>query len=449
MSKRLKVRTSRQSINQISLALTPDSSRSAESYSLQIGKEGIRLEAPASAGMFYGVQTLKQLTEWEGSPKFPQVSVEDTPRFSWRGIHLDVSRHFFTAAEVKRLLDTMARFKLNRFHWHLTDDQGWRLPVEGYPKLTEIGARGVDGTHSYTADEIRDVVAYARARHIEVLPEVDVPGHVAAAVASYPQLGNADIPNWEGPKAPERKWGVHEHTLAPSKETEKFLKSVYGTVADLFPASWVHIGGDETQTAEWQRSAQARSSARKLGTDAVHLQKYFNTEVSEILRGKGRTVVGWDETQHIGGLPSDAIVMAWRSSNEARLAASAGKKVIVADQEAYYFDHYQGPQSTEPKAIGGFTPLREVYDYEPVPADYSAEQRAQVLGGQGELWSEYFPDFREVEYMAYPRSLALAERLWTPKDGIMGFDEFSSRLHYRIKDLDELGVHYKPLSDGS
>jgi hexosaminidase len=420
-----------------------------ESYQLHVGGSGVELRAPALAGLFYGVQTLKQLIPLDegGSHEVAALTIRDTPRFRWRGLHLDVSRHFFSAAQVKQLLDTMATFKFNRFHWHLTDDQGWRLPVQSYPKLTQIGAQGSDGvSKAYTADEIRDVVAYAAARHIEVMPEVDIPGHATAAIAAYPELGNVDVPGWEPPSRPERTYGVKEFTMSPSNATLSFLEAVLTQVVDLFPGSLVHIGGDEVPTAQWGKSKLALAVQQREGLSNV--QMFFNKWVSAILQGKNRTAVAWDEARKVGGLPGEAIIMAWRSAGELRKSVHERRRAINADSSCLYFDHYQGPKEAEPQAFSASqSTLRQVYAYDPMPGGLTEEEQREVLGGQGQLWSEYFPTWEHTEYMAHPRSLALAERLWTPLAQIEGFDDFKGRLWKRLADLDRLGVNYRRLYD--
>jgi len=371
------------------------------------------------------------------------VTIWDEPRFEWRGLHLDVSRHFFTAGHVKSLLDTMAAFKLNRFHWHLTDDQGWRLPVPVLPELTRVGAEDANGTHeAYTEDEIRDVVAYAKERHIEVLPEVDVPGHAAAAIAAYPELGNTDMPHWHPPEHPIQSYGEQEYTLAPSQKAVDFMQTVFQRLTELFPSQNIHIGGDEAPRSQWQSSKQARSIQLNSGEK---VQSFFNRQLAQMLRQWNRTFIGWDEVQHVGGLPDDAVIMAWRSADEVRHAVRTGRRVVNADMERLYFDHYQGDARTEPKAICCLTRLQEVYDYDPMPPGLSEEEQKLVLGPQAQLWSEYFPTWHQVEYMAFPRSLALAERAWTSVNQTLGYREFRTRLLERLPDLAARGVAYREL----
>lgn len=415
-----------------------------EGYRLEVTADKVKLSAQDPAGLLYGAQTLRQLSQDSGH--VPASLIEDKPRFSWRGLHLDVSRHFFPAKDVKKLLDTMVAFKLNSFHWHLTDDQGWRIPIEGYPALVEVGARVSDGTSkSYTLDEIRDVIQYAAARNIQVLPEVDVPGHAAAAISAYPSLGNTDIPGWSPPTTPPTTFGVHPYTMSPKPQSFEFLKKVFDVVADTFPSKFVHMGGDEAPKDQWEDSPTATSLMQHDGGEQT--QAVFNAKVAQILKDKQKVVVGWDETQNIGGLPDDAVIMAWRSSDELRKAVASGKRAVQADQANYYFDHYQAQpwESDEPKAIGGFLPLDQVYNNDPMPSGLSDTEQSKVLGGQAQLWSEYFPTWHQVEYMAHPRSLALAERLWSPNQAVRGFDEFRDRLAVRLKDLDSMGVNYRKL----
>lgn len=416
---------------------------SRERYSLAVGHGVATLSAPAAEGLFYAVQTLRQLTPESGPADVPSLAIEDAPQFGWRGLHLDVSRHFFNATHVKSLLDVMASLKLNRFHWHLTDDQGWRLPVEGYPKLTALASEAVS-SGAYTVDEIRDVVQHAHARHIRVLPEIDVPGHAAAVIAAYPELGNSDVANWRAPMRPMDKWGTFDYTMAPSAATMKFLDDVFTQVADLFPDAMVHIGGDEVSRKEWQKSKLAETVRRV--EHLKNVQEYFNAKCADILHSKNISMFAWDEARTVGGFPKDGTIVAWRSRDEVVKAAKAGKHVVNADQGVLYFDHYQGKERTEPKAFGGYSPLESVYEYDPIPPGLTREQQSLVVGGQAQLWSEYIPDAKHLEYMAFPRSHALAERLWTPREQLAGFEEFRERLAVRLKDLDKWGINYRKLS---
>jgi len=455
----------------ISLGIVAKDGADPEGYKLTVQSGKILLEAYGPAGFSYGVTTLKQLiplsmpdkgaaslAEIAGcgttdSGALPPMVIEDAPNFKWRGFHLDLSRHFFPANDVKKLLSTMAEYKMNKFQWHLTDDQGWRFPVKGYPELTRKGAgprykgsslmssgQGIEG--SYTEDEIADVLAFAKAHHIHVIPEVDVPGHVAAAISAYPELGNK---GFAPPAGPQHEYGVHQWTLAPTKASSAFLETVFSEVARLFPDSeYIHVGGDEAPEDQWRHSsAEARKHWEHFkGSNA---QSYFNRKVGDIIRSKGKKMAGWDEMQSMEGLPKDAVIFAWRGENELRKAIQNGRQAVNADCNHLYLDHYQGPKSSEPKAIGGpLTRVKDVYNYNPRPSWVSEKDKHLVLGGQAQLWSEYFPNWKQVEYMAWPRAIALAERLWTP-DEEASYPDFSNRLTKRLNDLKLWGVDFHTL----
>lgn len=458
----------------ISLEMDAQQGVDPDGYKIVVEDGQISLKGYGAEGLSHGITTIKQLiplsvperkvtgavsslaeTTTESITEtgtLPAMVIEDSPAFKWRGLHLDVSRHFFPASDVKKLLDTMAAYKLNRFHWHLTDDQGWRFPVKDYPELTRKGAgprftdekmkssgEGIEG--SYTEDDIKDVLAHAKALHIKVIPEVDVPGHVAAAVAAYPELGNA---GFKPPAGPQHEYGVHKWTLAPTKTSEKFLESVFGEIARLFPDSeYIHFGGDEAPEDQWRHSSRdAKKSWEHF--EGRNPQSYFNKKVSDIIRKHGRKMAGWDEVQSMGSLPQDAAIFAWRGENELRKAVNAGRTAINALNSKYYLDHYQGPEKSEPKAIGGpVATARDVYEYDPLPSWVPQDKKHLVLGAQGQLWSEYFPNWGQVEYMAWPRAIALAERLWTPSKE-MSYPEFEHRLKTRVHDLEHWGVaHHK------
>eukprot|EP00928_Gymnodinium_smaydae_P062363 TRINITY_DN46248_c0_g1_i1.p1 TRINITY_DN46248_c0_g1~~TRINITY_DN46248_c0_g1_i1.p1 ORF type:complete len:608 (-),score=159.08 TRINITY_DN46248_c0_g1_i1:51-1874(-) len=425
--------------------LTIDGSKlSEEGYEMDVEEQRISLTAGGEAGLSYGIRTLLQLVPTSGDAVLPRVHIEDSPRFAWRGLHLDESRHFFGVDAVKRLLEVMATYKLNRFHWHLTDDQGWRLPIKDYPALTEVGAVGVSGQkEAYTAEEIKELIRYAKARHIEVMPEVDVPGHVAAAIAAYPELGNTDSSAYTAPEHPLTEWGQSPYTLTPTEKSYEFLDKVFGRVTELFPFPYVHIGGDEADASQWDSSQTAQLAAQQDG--ASYVQSIFTRRLSTILSKAGRTIIGWDEIQHTDAVPEDLVVMAWRSAEEVDTAIRNGRKVINSNMDAYYFDHYQGSEWNEPEAICCYLPLSQVYEYDPMPSGLSKSEQELVLGGQGQLWSEYFPTATHMEYMAHPRSLALAERLWSPNEQIEDTEEFKERLEVRLADLEALGVNYKRL----
>jgi hexosaminidase len=440
-----------------------------EGYELVAG-DAVVIRAPQAAGVFYGTQTLLQLLPpqvFGAAPagdvtwSLPRVRIEDQPRFAWRGMMLDTGRHFFKVADIETMLDAMALHKLNTFHWHLTEDQGWRIQIRKYPKLTEIGAwrdssppygdrRGSDGKRYggfYTQKDIRNVVAYAAARHITVVPEIEMPGHAAAAIASYPELGNTDVPGY----APHvmTNWGVHPYTFAPTDETFTFLENVLTEVCELFPSKIIHIGGDEAPKTQWQQSAFAQQVIQREGLkDEEGLQSWFIGRIEKFLATKGRRIIGWDEIQE-GGLPKTATMMVWRDAKWAQSALSLGNNIVMATTSNTYFDYYQAPAASELakgveyESIGGLLPLEKVYAYEPDAVAESPEQEKQILGTQGQLWTEYIPDLKKLEYMAFPRLSALAEVAWSPRDA-RNYDDFLRRLPTQYERFDAMGVNHFP-----
>jgi hexosaminidase len=443
-----------------------DAALGVEGYALEVSAAGAVVRSAGAPGLLHGTQTLLQLfppelfaravqagVAWSA----PGVQIRDQPRFVWRGLLLDVSRHFMTKDEVERILDQMALHKLNILHWHLVDDHGWRIEIKGHPKLTEIGAWrdaigfGLDPKASsaydkdgryggfYTQEEIREVVAYATARGITVVPEIEMPGHSTAALAAYPEFSCTG-----GPFDVNVPAGVHAGIYCPGNEaTFGFLESVLAEVFELFPAPFVHLGGDEVPREEWQKCAKCveRMKTEKLANPA-ELQSWFLKRVETFVNGKGKRVIGWDEILE-GGLAPNAAVMSWRGTQGGLAAAKAGHDVVMCPNESLYLDHYQA-QSGEPRAIGGFTPLEEVYGYEPVPAGLSAAQVKHVLGAQGNLWTEYVPNAAQAEYMFWPRACAVAELCWTPREK-MGFADFEKRLAQHKRRLGLMGVHYRPV----
>jgi hexosaminidase len=441
-----------------------------EGYRLDVSSTRVTIRARRPAGAFYGIQTLRQLlppaifrqAKVTGTPwTIPAVSIEDYPRFSWRGMHLDVGRHFMPKEFVKKYIDLLALHKLNRFHWHLTEDQGWRMEIKQYPRLTAVGAwrrqtiigkpdndstkwrfDGQPHGGFYTQDDVREIVAYAQARFITIVPEIEMPGHSQAAIAAYPELGNrADT------LAPWTSWGVDENILNPGEPTIRFYQNVLTEVMSLFPGPWIHIGGDEAPKQQWKASALAQARMRELGLKTEdELQSYFTRRMDEFLTAHGRRLVGWDEILE-GGLAPNAVVMSWRGEDGGIAAARAGHDVVMAPGSHTYFDHYQSADTTtEPFAIGGFLPLDTVYSYEPVPAALSDVEARHVLGSQGQVWTEYIPDAKHVEYMAFPRACALAEVLWTPK-AERNFTDFTTRLATHLDRLRVLDVNYRSPTD--
>ncbi len=445
----------------IHLLLDP-TDRDPEAYRLIVSDRSIEISASGHAGLFYGLQTLGQLvpdgTADSGSTStggiaIPAVEIEDSPRFPYRGMHLDVARHFFPTSFVKRYIDLIARYKLNRFHWHLTEDQGWRIEIKKYPRLTDVGAYRKetiveknfrpymgDGTpHGgfYTQDEIRDVVAYARSRYVTVIPEIEMPGHSLAALAAYPELACTD-----GPFEVGTVWGVYDDIYCPSERTFAFLEDVLTEVLELFPSRYIHIGGDEAPKTRWRASELAQSVIRREGlADEHELQGYFIKRIERFLARHGRALIGWDEILE-GGLPPEATVMSWRGMDGGIAAAKQGHDVIMTPGSHVYFDHYQGAREFEPLAIGGYTPLDKVYAFEPVPQSLSAAEARHVLGAQGNVWTEYIKTPEHVEYMVFPRLLALSEVVWSPRD-LRDWQSFAARLPAQLRYLDRQGVSYR------
>jgi hexosaminidase len=436
----------------------PDTS--PEAYRLTTGDDGVRIGARGHAGVFYGLQTLRQLVR-PAPPNgwtVPDVRIADRPRFSYRGLHLDVSRHFFSVAEVERYIDLMARYKLNRFHWHLTDDQGWRIEIKRYPRLTQVGAHrketlleknfdpyvgdGIPYGGFYTQDQIREVVAYAAERYVTVVPEIEMPGHAVAALAAYPEL--ACTP---GPFEVGTRWGVYDDVFCPTERTFEFLEGVLTEVMGLFPGRYIHAGGDEVPKTRWQASEAAQAVMRREGlANEEELQSYFMRRIEAFLSAHGRRLIGWDEILQ-GGLPPEATVMSWRGTSGGIEAARAGHDVIMSPGDPLYFDHYQGDPASEPMAIGGFNPLEGVYQFEPVPDSLTAGEATHVLGAQANMWTEYVPSDARLEYMVYPRALALAEVVWSPREG-RDWAGFAARLPAELQALSRLGVSYRSLDRG-
>ena len=425
----------------------------AEAYRLAVTSTAIDLAAGSEAGLFRGMQTLRQLLAMpEG--RIPALRIEDAPRFAWRGAHLDVARHFFPVEFVKRYIDLLSRYKLNTFHWHLTDDQGWRIEIRRYPRLTEVGAwrketmveknfdpyvgDGVRYGGYYTQDQIREVVAYAAERHITVVPEIEMPGHAKAAIAAYPRL--ACTP---GPFEVWTMWGVSEDILCPHEETFTFLENVLTEVMELFPGPGIHIGGDEAPKRRWKESAVAQGVIRREGLkDEQQLQSWFVQRIERFLASRGRRLIGWDEILE-GGLAPNATVMSWRGINGGIAAARANHDVVMTPTSHTYFDYIQGDRRFEPTWTGSYLPIERVYAFEPtVPESLTVEQAKHIIGTQGQLWTEYMQNPEHVEYMAYPRALALAEVAWSPRSA-RDYESFRKRLLPRLLGLDRIGVNYR------
>ena len=428
-------------------------------YTLTVAREGIEISSSTGAGLFYGIQTLRQLLDADSvrhppsDLRLPAVTIVDTPRFQWRGLHLDMGRHFQPVAFVKKYIDVMSRYKLNTFHWHLTEDQGWRIEIRKYPRLTSVGGcrketmveRNFnpyvgDGTPHcgfYTQDEVRDVVRYAAERYVTVVPEIEMPGHSKAALAAYPEL--ACTP---GPFEVRTTWGVDEDVFCPHEATFTFLEDVLTEVIDLFPGRYIHIGGDEVPKTRWKASPVAQEIIRRENLkDEAGLQSWFIRRIERFLGSRNRRLIGWDEILE-GGLAPEATVMSWRGTSGGTAAAREGHDVIMSPNSHLYFDYYQGDARFEPLAIGGFIPLEHVYAYEPVPDSLTTEQAKHILGAQANLWTEYLKTPQAVEYMIWPRALALAELTWSSKDA-RDWNSFIARLPDALRALDRLGVNYR------
>ncbi len=423
----------------IHLSVKKDSAADrTEAYNLTVTPRGVRITSSGAPGVFYGIQTLRQLltagvpekdaSEREHWTSIPCVVIEDHPRFGYRGMHLDVGRHFFPVDSVKKYIDILAMHKMNRFHWHLTEDQGWRVEIKTYPLLTSVGAwRAVpDGSvygGFYTQDEIRDVVRYARERYVEIIPEIEMPGHSLAALAAYPGLSCTG-----GPFDVGTRWGVYDDVFcAGNDRTFEFLQNVLSEICGLFPGRYVHIGGDEVPKTRWKECPRCQERIRAEGLkDESELQSYFITRIEKFLNSRGRRVIGWDEILE-GGLAPEATVMSWRGIDGGLAAARQGHDAIMTPSTHCYFDYYQGNQALEPRAIGGFTTIRKVYTYEPIPPGLTAAEQKHILGAQGNVWTEYIETFERVQYMALPRLCALAEVLWSPEDR-RSWEDFASRL---------------------
>lgn len=399
-----------------------------ESYSIEIGSE-IRIQYADFNGAIYAINSLFQLAKinQNGQIEIPACYISDAPRFAWRGLHLDVSRHFFTVDEVKKFIDLMAVYKFNTFHWHLTDDQGWRIEIKKYPKLTEIGAyrnrtvnnhyattpRTWDSTRYggyYTQDQIREVVKFAKERGVTVVPEIEMPGHARAALAAYPEYSCTGIQH-----DVEGLWGVFDDIFCAKSETISFLQEVLSEIIPLFPDKYFHIGGDEVPKTRWKQCSRCQSVIHENGLKDEHeLQSYFIQKMDKFLLENGKQIIGWDEILE-GGLSPNAAVMSWRGMEGGIEAAKQGHYVVMTPGSHCYFDHYQGRGHNEPLAIGGFTPLEKVYDFNPIPEKMNAQEAGYVLGAQGNLWTEYIGSFDKLMYMAYPRAIALSQTLWTSK----------------------------------
>ncbi len=425
-------------------------------YALHIEPHRVRIEG-FDKGQFYAIQTFAQLIPATGVG-IPSGRIVDSPRFSYRGMHLDVSRHFQPVEFVKKFIDQMAQYKFNTFHWHLTDDQGWRIEIKKYPKLTEVGStrpetmlernfapyKGDGSPHGgfYTQEQIKDVVAYAKARYINVVPEIELPGHASAALAAYPELG-------KGCAAPDYKfevkktWGIFKEVFCPTDETFKFLEDVLDETISLFPDSpYIHIGGDEVLKDYWKESAFVQELKKRENLKDEHeVQSYFVQRIEKFVNSKGKKIIGWDEILE-GGIAPTATIMSWRGMKGGIEAAKAKHDVIMTPNDYVYFDYGQGDPEFEPLNIGSYVPLQKVYSFDPVPPELTAEEAKYIVGGQANIWTEYLKTPQSIEYMAFPRMLALSEALWSKKED-RNYQNFYERMLAALPRLEKQGLNYR------
>ncbi len=424
-----------------------------EGYSLLIDEKKIFISAMSAKGNFYGLQSLFQLILTNADGLLPTMEITDNPRFKYRGMHLDVGRHMFPVEFIKKYIDLLAFYKFNTFHWHLTEDQGWRIEIKKYPKLTEVGAwrketlighggkkpfeyDGKPYGGFYTQNEVREIVAYASKRQITIIPEIEMPGHSLAALASYPELACTS-----GPFEVATRWGVFKDIYCTKDETFEFLENVLLEVMELFPSKYIHIGGDEAPKTRWKECSTCQETIEREGLKDEHqLQSYFIQRIEKFLNSHGRQIIGWDEILE-GGLAPNATVMSWRGTEGGIDAARQNHNAIMTPGSHCYFDHYQSKVKTEPLAIGGFISLEKVYSYEPVPDTLNSEESKHILGAQANVWTEYMHTSDYVEYMVLPRMAALSEVNWTNPDN-KNWELFKSKIQKHFIIYDSLGYNY-------
>ncbi len=452
--------------NSITLSLNFKGDLPAEGYRLSVTENQVIIEG-RGAGMFYGIQSLIQMMHGTnpGYAAIPCATIKDYPRFSYRGMHLDVARHFYDTAFVKKYIDMLAAYKINSFHWHLTDDQGWRIEIRKYPKLTEVGSKraqtkigratGGDSTSYdnmpyegfYTQDQIADVIRYASDRYVQIIPEIEMPGHSLAAITAYPELSCDPSKTYKVGET----WGVSNDVLCPTNETFKMLDDILLEVMELFPGKYIHIGGDECPKIAWKKSEFCRSLMSEQNiNDENGLQSWFIGKIEKYVNSQGRNIIGWDEILE-GGLAPNATVMSWRGDKGGIAAAQLGHDVIMTPGSGgLYFDHAQSKSPQEPLSIGGYAPLEKTYAYNPVPSALNAEQAKHVIGVQANVWTEYITTTAKVEYAVLPRLMALAEVGWTPANG-KDFTNFSQqRLPRHLARLDATGTNFRvPVAYGA
>lgn len=455
--------------NSISLLQDPslNSDLGLEGYRMEINSSRMVIRAAAAPGLFYGVQTLYQLlppqaygnkvSERSGGLEIPCLEITDKPRFSWRGMHLDVSRHFFPKEFIKRYIDLIAMHKMNIFHWHLTDDNGWRIEIDKYPLLTEVSAWRVDRSGQswtkreparegepatyggfYTKEDIREIVEYARRRFVTIVPEIEMPGHTSEVFAAYPEYSCSGK---KIPVQPGSYWPNSDIFCAGKEETFVFIQDVLDEVMELFPGPYIHVGGDEADKTKWAQCPRCQARMRENGLRSEEeLQSYFMKRIGSYITGKGKKLIGWDEILE-GGLPPDAIVMSWRGFEGGIEAARLGHPVIMCPTTHSYFDYYQADPAYQPEAIGGLITLKKVYSFHPAPSELNERTARLILGGQGNLWTEYVETPEHAEYMVLPRMTALAEVLWTPEE-LREWYGFRNRLQTQFARFEKMGVNY-------
>jgi hexosaminidase len=434
-----------------------------EAYYLNVAMQGISIKAGTATGIFYAFQTLRQLLPPEVESKtvvankvwsIPAIEIHDVPRFPYRGLMLDVARHFFSVDFIKRYIDLMSMYKYNRLHLHLADDQGWRMEIHSYPELQNTGAwrsetlvghlndrpKKFDGVRYggyYRQSELRELVRYAADRHITVIPEIDIPGHASAILTAYPELACID-----GKFEVAKEWGVHNNILCPKEETFLFLERVLDEIMNVFPSKYIHIGGDECVREQWQKSEYCQHLKLQEGLNSdEQLQTWFIRRVANSVKSRGRKIIGWDDIRDGGEVP-EATIMSWRGEQGGVAAAQKDYDVIMTPHAFCYFDYYQWRnRNEEPLSIGGYIPMSKVYMYDPIPKELSEKQAQHILGTQGNLWTEYIAGEQHAEYMAYPRACALSETAWTPEN-LKSYDDFLHRLREHSKRMEILNIHF-------
>lgn len=449
--------------NSIVFQQTELSDKNTEGYELNVSRKILYLNAQTGNGFFYGLQTLYQLLPPEiyGKKKssikkwsVPCVLIRDAPRFKYRGLHLDVGRHFYPISFIKKYIAAMAIHKYNTFHWHLTEDQGWRIESKKYPRLTQAGSKRAetivgnrpkdipqmyDGKpHGgfYTQEEAREIVAYAKERYIAVIPEIELPGHAQAAIASYPFLSCSH----DSTIKVATRWGIFEEVYCPRESTFVFLENILTEIMDIFPSNYIHIGGDECLKNRWKTCTNCQNLIKTLNLKDEHgLQSYFISRIEKFINSKGRQIIGWDEILE-GGLAPNSTVMSWRGTAGGINAVKAGHDVIMTPESHCYFDFYQADPVVEPKAIGGYLTLDKVYQFEPVPSQLTSEEGKHILGAQANVWTEYMPTSKSVEYMVFPRMAAMAEALWSSKEN-RNWESFCSRMPAEFKRFDQMKIN--------